>query len=58
MTSVQGHEPTSYETLKVIAGLLLKFTIVKMRGPNKNIEPQWLFTRAPTLVKKHQSGAP
>ena len=35
MTSVKGHESMSYETMLVIAGLLFKFTIVKMRGPNK-----------------------
>ena len=35
MTSVKGHESMSYETMLVIAGLLFKFAIVKMRGPNK-----------------------
>ena len=39
MTSVKGHEFMSYETLLVLAGLLFKFTIVKMSGPNKNIKP-------------------
>ena len=36
MTSMKGHESKSYETLLVIAGLLFKFTIVKMRGPNRS----------------------
>ena len=31
------HEPMSYETLLVIAGLFFNFTIVKMRGPNKSL---------------------
>ena len=30
------HEPKLYETLLVIAGLFFKFTIVKLKGPNKN----------------------
>ena len=34
---MKGHEPVSYETMLVVAGLLLKFTIVKMRGPNKQL---------------------
>ena len=37
MTSVKGHESMSYETMLVIAGLLFKFTIVKMRKPNKSL---------------------
>ena len=39
MTSVKGHEPMSYETMQEIAGLLFKFKIVKMRGPNKQLQP-------------------
>ena len=31
MTRVKGHESRSYETLLEVAGLLFKFTIVKMR---------------------------
>ena len=34
MTRVKGHEPKLYETMLAIAGLLFKFTTVKMRGPN------------------------
>ena len=33
----KGHEPESYETLLVIAGLLFKVTIVMIRGPNKSL---------------------
>ena len=36
MTSVKGHESIWYETTLVIAGLLFKITIVRMRGPNKS----------------------
>ena len=36
-TRVKGHEPKSYETLLVIAGLLFNFTTVNMRGPNKTL---------------------
>ena len=35
ITQVKGHEPKLYEALGVIAGLFFKFTIVKMKGPNK-----------------------
>ena len=35
MASIKGHESMSYGTMLAIAGLLFKFTIVKMRGPNK-----------------------
>ena len=28
-----------YETLNVSAGLFLKFTIVKIKGPNKSLQP-------------------
>ena len=31
----KGHEPRLYSTLNSIAGLFLRFTIVKMKGPNK-----------------------
>ena len=31
----KGHEPWLYETPEVIAGLFLIFTIVEMKGPNK-----------------------
>ena len=34
---VNGHEPKLYETSRDIAGRFLNFTIVKMKGPNKNI---------------------
>ena len=34
LTSFKGHESKLYETLLVIVGLLVKFTSVKMRGPN------------------------
>ena len=37
MTSVKGQESKSYEAILVIAGLILKFTIVKMRGPKKKL---------------------
>ena len=37
MTSIKGHESKSYETVVVIAGLPFKFTTVKMRGPNKQL---------------------
>ena len=39
-----GHESGSYETILVSAGLLLKFTIVKLRGLNKqlnNLKKRW-----------------
>ena len=39
MTSEKGHESVSYETKLGIVGLLLKFTIVKIRGPNKRLKP-------------------
>ena len=35
MTSMKDNEYMSNETMLVIAGLLLKFTIMKMKGPNK-----------------------
>ena len=34
---MKGHEPKSYETKLVITGLFFKFTIVKLKGPNKSI---------------------
>ena len=37
ITQAIGHEPRLYETLRVIVGLFLTFTIVKMRGPNKSL---------------------
>ena len=37
LTSSKGHESMLYGTLLVIVGLLFKFTIVKMRGPNKSL---------------------
>ena len=37
MTIMKGHKSKSYDTLLVIAGLLFKFTLVKMRGPNKSL---------------------
>ena len=37
LTNVKWHESMSYETMLVIAGLLFKFTIVKMRKPNKSL---------------------
>ena len=36
ITKVKGQEPRLYEALRVIAGPFFKFTIVKMKGPNKN----------------------
>ena len=36
-TNIKGHESMSYETVLAVAGLLFKFTIVKMRGPNKRL---------------------
>ena len=39
MTSEKEHESVSYETKLGIVGLLLKFTIVKIRGPNKRLKP-------------------
>ena len=36
MNSMKGHESKPYEALLVIAGLLFKFTIVNLRGPNKS----------------------
>ena len=46
MTSKKGQESTPYEALLVIAGLLFNFTIVKMRGPNKSLNPKssYLFS--------------
>ena len=38
ITKVKGHEPRLYESLRVIAGPFSKFTIVKMKGPNKSIK--------------------
>ena len=38
ITKVKGHEPRLYEALRVIAGPFSKFTIVKMKGPNKSIK--------------------
>ena len=35
---VNGHEPKSYDTSRVIAGLFLNFIIVKMKGPKKTFE--------------------
>ena len=35
---VNGHEPKSYETSRVIAGLFLNFIIVKIKGPKKTFE--------------------
>ena len=35
--SIKGHQSKSNETILVVAGLLFKFTIVKMRGPNKQL---------------------
>ena len=37
MTNTKGHESTSYETILVVAGLLFIFTIVNMKGPNKQL---------------------
>ena len=39
MTSEKGQESVSYETKLRIVVLLLKFTIVKIRGPNKRLQP-------------------
>ena len=43
---IKGQESTPYEALLVIAGLLFNFTIVKMRGPNKSLNPKssYLFS--------------
>ena len=35
ITIVKGHEHKLYEALQVIVGPFFKFTIVKMKGPNK-----------------------
>ena len=40
MTSEKGQESVSYETKLGIVVLLLKFTIVKIRGPNKRLQPK------------------
>ena len=37
MPSMKGLESKSYEAMLVIAGLLFKFTIVKLRGLNKSL---------------------
>ena len=34
---LKGNEPKLYRTLIVIASLFFEFTIVKIRGPNKNL---------------------
>ena len=39
ITQVKGHEPKLYEALVVFACIFFKFTIVKMKGPNKTIKP-------------------
>ena len=36
ITKVKGQEPRLYEALRVIAGPFFKFTIVKIKEPNKN----------------------
>ena len=44
MANIKGHKSMSYETILAVAGLLFKFTIVKMRGPNNkrlNIKKYW-----------------
>ena len=38
----KGHEPWLYETPEVIAGLFLIFTIVEMKGPNKQLNRKHL----------------
>ena len=38
ITMAKEHELKSYETLGVIVGLFLKFTIVKLKGPNKQFK--------------------
>ena len=35
---VKGHESKQYYALRIIVGLFYNFTIVKMKGPNKNIK--------------------
>ena len=35
VSQAKGHEPTLYKILRVIVGLLLTFTFVKMKGPKK-----------------------
>ena len=39
----KGHEPKPYEALSVIVGLFLTFTIVKMKGPNKQLNGKKMF---------------
>ena len=38
MNSMKGHEPKPYKAILVTAGLLFKFTTVKLRGPNKSFK--------------------
>ena len=38
ITKAIGHESMLYEALGVIAGPFFKFTNVKLKGPNKQLE--------------------
>ena len=44
MTRVKGHDSMSYKILLVISGILFKFTIVKISGPNKSLKPRSFVT--------------
>ena len=56
ITKAKGHEPALYEALKLLLVFSLKFAIVKMNGPNKqlNLEKHTQLTYIDRVSYFHQ----